>query len=164
MQTRFLRYIRQWGKKVVFVVNKADILRSEEEVAEVRAFVAESARNMLGVDATVLPVSARLALEAKVAAGSAEHGGVLGAGDAAARLQPDGRWRDSRFLGLETYMLNFLTGGGAGGEGGASGSESKRLKLETPLFVAEALLQAAAQQLDVELGACKREVRALRPS
>ena len=45
----FLRYIRQWGKKVVFLVNKVDILASEAEQAEVCAFVADSAARMLGV-------------------------------------------------------------------------------------------------------------------
>ena len=45
----FLRYIRQWGKKVVFLVNKADILASQQEQAEVCAFVADSAARMLGV-------------------------------------------------------------------------------------------------------------------
>lgn len=36
--------------------------------------------------------------------------------------------------------------------------ESTRLKLQTPLFVADALVQAAEQQLDFELTACKEEV------
>ena len=45
----FLRYIRQWGKKVVFLVNKADILASQQEQAEVCAFVADAAARMLGV-------------------------------------------------------------------------------------------------------------------
>jgi hypothetical protein len=32
-QVSFLRYIRQWGKKVVFVLNKADLFESEVEVS-----------------------------------------------------------------------------------------------------------------------------------
>lgn len=32
----FLRYIREWGKKVVFVLNKVDILASDSEVDEAR--------------------------------------------------------------------------------------------------------------------------------
>lgn len=31
-EVRFLRYIRQWGKKVVFLVNKTDILSGAGEV------------------------------------------------------------------------------------------------------------------------------------
>jgi len=33
---RFLRYIRRWGKKVVFLLNKVDILADGGEVAEAR--------------------------------------------------------------------------------------------------------------------------------
>ena len=32
-EVRFLKYIRQWGKKVVFLVNKVDILRDSSEVS-----------------------------------------------------------------------------------------------------------------------------------
>ena len=35
-QVRFLEYIRQWRKKVVFVVNKVDMLGSPEDVEEVK--------------------------------------------------------------------------------------------------------------------------------
>jgi predicted GTPase len=35
VQVRFLEYIRQWRKKVVFVVNKADLLSSPAEVEQV---------------------------------------------------------------------------------------------------------------------------------
>ena len=52
----------------------------------------------------------------------------------------------------------------AQGEGASAGAESTRLKLETPLFVAEALLQAAKAQLDIEHEAAKKEARRLRNS
>ena len=32
---RFLKYIRQWGKKVVFLVNKVDILSDSTEVSAI---------------------------------------------------------------------------------------------------------------------------------
>lgn len=84
MQVAFLRYIRQWGKKVVFVLNKVDIFERPEDVEEVTAFVEDNARDLLGVAAaTVLPVSARQALDAKLDAGA---GGCLLA--AAACQQP----------------------------------------------------------------------------
>lgn len=67
---------RKWGKKVVFVVNKVDILAGAEEVAEVVAFVAANAQRLLGVEAAcVLPVSARRALEAKLTHSSRSNGG-----------------------------------------------------------------------------------------
>jgi hypothetical protein len=54
------------------------------------------------------------------------------------------QWGASRFGELERFMVDFLVGGGAAGE-------SLRLKLQTPLFVADALLEAARQQLASEL-------------
>lgn len=39
---------RKWGKKVVFLVNKVDILADDGEVAEVVAFVADNAARLLG--------------------------------------------------------------------------------------------------------------------
>jgi len=60
----FLETIRQWGKKVVIVVNKVDILRSEDEVAEVVEYVSSNANRLLGADPEVFPVSALRAAEA----------------------------------------------------------------------------------------------------
>jgi small GTP-binding protein len=61
----FLETIRQWGKKVAMVVNKIDILRSEDEVAEVVTYVSQNASRLLGVDPEVFPVSAIRAAEAE---------------------------------------------------------------------------------------------------
>src|SRR5436309_10554387 len=44
----FLQGIRDWGKKIVIVVNKIDILETPEDVGRVLAFVAENARTLLG--------------------------------------------------------------------------------------------------------------------
>lgn len=46
-EAEFLRLIRDWGKKVVLVVNKADLL-SEEDREAVARYVAEGARAVLG--------------------------------------------------------------------------------------------------------------------
>ena len=74
-------------------------------------FVADNAAELLGADAaTVLPVSARLALAAKLDAGSEAVGGALVSADVEAALEPDPRWRASRFGSLERFMLSFLTG------------------------------------------------------
>ncbi len=61
----FLQAIRDWGKKIVIVINKVDILERENEVEEVVSFVRDNARRLLGVSPDVFPVSARLALRAK---------------------------------------------------------------------------------------------------
>jgi len=61
----FLEQIRDWGKKVVVVINKIDILAGEKELAEVRAYVADNARRLLGVTPEIFPVSAKAAFRAK---------------------------------------------------------------------------------------------------
>lgn len=84
----FLEKIRDWGKKVVFVVNKVDILQTPEDLAQVEHFVAENARQLLGLTPEVFPVSARLALRAK-------------------QGEPD-QWEPSRFQPLERYIHDTL--------------------------------------------------------
>src|SRR5690606_8320038 len=71
----FMDLIRDWGKKIVIVVNKVDILERPEEVASVERFVRESAAALLGVTPEVFAVSARAALRAKTAGGPPEPGG-----------------------------------------------------------------------------------------
>ena len=61
----FLEQVRGWGKKVVVVINKVDILESAAQIEEIRTFVAESAHSLLGFRPEIFPVSARLALKAK---------------------------------------------------------------------------------------------------
>jgi small GTP-binding protein len=84
----FLEQVRGWGKKIVIVINKVDILESEREVDAVRSFVADNARSLLGFNPEVFPVSSRLALRAK-------------AGDPSA-------WAASRFEALERYVATTL--------------------------------------------------------
>ena len=84
----FLEQVRGWGKKIVIVINKIDILEGERQVEEVRAFVADNARALLGFSPDIFPVSARLALRAKQ-------------GDPSA-------WAASRFEALERYIRDTL--------------------------------------------------------
>ncbi len=84
----FLQGIRDWGKKVVIVINKVDIFEQEAELQQVITFVAENARALLGLTPEIFPVSARLALRAKL--GEAET------------------WEQSRFETLETYIRQTL--------------------------------------------------------
>ena len=61
----FLQHISAWGKKVVFVVNKIDILQTDDEISQVQSFVRENARGVLGSIPETFLVSARHALRAK---------------------------------------------------------------------------------------------------
>jgi hypothetical protein len=84
----FLELVRGWGKKVVIVINKVDILANETEVEQVRSFVADSAKSLLGFSPEIFPVSARLALKAKQ-------------GDPSL-------WTASGFQALEAYIASSL--------------------------------------------------------
>jgi small GTP-binding protein len=54
----FLAAIREWGKKVVLVLNKADLLRTDADLAEVVAFVGKRAGETLGIEPQVFALSA----------------------------------------------------------------------------------------------------------
>jgi hypothetical protein len=115
----FMEHVRAWGKKVIVVLNKIDLLSDGAQLVEVERFVAEGVSRLLGFTPQVFPVSARLALEAKT-----------GALDGAAR---DEAWRASRFEALERYLVETL-----------DEAERVRLKLLNPLGVAE---RVTAQEL-----------------
>lgn len=87
-EREFLDAIRQWGKKVVFILNKADLLE-DHEVDQVVAFIKENVRDLLGFTPEVFAVSARLAQRAR------------DGGDAAT-------WEASRFEGFERFLLERL--------------------------------------------------------
>jgi GTPase Era involved in 16S rRNA processing len=61
----FLEQIRGWGKKIVFILNKIDLLQDPLERRQVTTFVSENAERLLGEAPLVLPVSARQAKEAR---------------------------------------------------------------------------------------------------
>jgi len=61
----FLETIREWGKKVVLIVNKADLIRSEEDVRKIVEFVQENISRLLGFKPDIFPISALLAQQAK---------------------------------------------------------------------------------------------------
>ncbi len=84
----FLEQIQSWGKKVVLVINKIDILQKPEALEEIQAFVAENAKKILKVNPVIFPVSSQQALKAKT-------------GEPAL-------WADSQFEHLEKYILETL--------------------------------------------------------
>jgi small GTP-binding protein len=102
-ERRFLEYIREWGKKVVFVLNKVDT-KSDEEVQQVLEYLKTNTRSIFGFDPVVYPVAAKLALESKL--------GNL----------PPREWTRSRFETLEDYIFQVL-----------SEKERVRIKLNAPL-------------------------------
>jgi small GTP-binding protein len=65
-ERQFLQRILAWGKKVVFALNKADIIEDEAALREVRTFVLKHATSVLGDSPEFFPVSARLAQRALI--------------------------------------------------------------------------------------------------
>lgn len=61
----FLQQIRDWGKKLVLVLNKVDLLQNDDEVHQVENFINENMRSLLGIQPEIFSVSSRLALQAK---------------------------------------------------------------------------------------------------
>jgi small GTP-binding protein len=109
----YLELIRGWGKKILLVINKADLLGDESKVEQVRSFVAEGIRSALGLTPPVFFVSALLARKAKAATNAMERDALL---------------KVSGFAELEGYVTDLLDEEGR-----------VRLKLESPLGVVEEL-------------------------
>ena len=122
----FLQRIRDWGKKIVIVVNKIELLTSEEERQQVLEFVARNAWELLGVAPAIFPVSARLALEAKQAGPVTDKGSSQQEG---AHLLTNRSWQRSQFGALEQYILDAL-----------DAAERVRLQLSNPIGIASALI------------------------
>jgi GTP-binding protein EngB required for normal cell division len=104
-EREFLERIREWGKKIVFIVNKIDILAGPADREEVLTYVRENATTLLGETPQVFPVSARQAVEARTTANTE-------------------LWEQSGFDAVEEYLLKTL-----------DQEERIRLKLLNPLNV-----------------------------
>jgi small GTP-binding protein len=127
----FLQGIREWGKKVVVVLNKIDIFENPEDVERVRAFIADNARSLLGFTPDIFPVAARLAQRGK------------------ATNDPDLLAR-SRFEELERYIVKTL-----------DEKERVRLKLLNPLGIAERLSRKYLEVTDGRLNLLKEDFAAI---
>ena len=118
----FLSYIREdWGRRLVVVLNKADLAASERDLTQVVDYIETNVEALMGMTPTVLPVSARLAFRAKTAAGGRD----------------EALWAKSRFEALETFLTETL-----------AGPEQVALKLDGPLDTAEQLLARTAARID----------------
>ena len=123
----FLEAIKDWGKKVVVVVNKVDLLEAEADVTRVLEYVAEQSRALLGTAPPVFALRARQALRARLA-GEPE------------RLQQSG------LPALEDHLLRSLDAG-----------ERFRLKLGNPLGVAARLLPAPLARVEQAIATLRED-------
>ncbi|HEV8044160.1 MAG TPA: dynamin family protein [Rubrobacter sp.] len=118
----YLELIRDWGKKILLVVNKVDLLRNDEDREKVRVFVEEGVRSMLGLKPPIFFVSAYLARKAK----------AIDPG-----IEADALLKASGFEELESYVTDLLDEEGR-----------VRLKLESPLGVIEELVRRYSLSVD----------------
>ena len=132
----FLEYIRgAWGKRLVVVVNKADLAETEAALDQVLGHVRDGLARIFaeagiagGARPPLLfPVAGRLALAAKL--------------DAPDGFRADPRWEASRFGPFERYLTETLTEGAR-----------LALKLTAPLDAARTLLASAQAQVQEQRG------------
>ena len=131
----FLENIRDWGKKIVVVINKIDLLQSEDERQQVMTFVAEHAGRLLGAAPEIFPVSARQAMGRKLAA-PPESAGPTSPGD--------------RFEELERYISTTL-----------DETERLRLKLLNPIGIGTRLIQSTRDAIAERLSVLRDDVQTI---
>jgi small GTP-binding protein len=91
-ERQFLEGIRSWGKKVVVVINKQDLVERPEDLETIHRFVAANSLQVLGEAPPIFAVSARAAMRAK-------------------QGQPD-LWAASGFEPLERFIRETLDAAG----------------------------------------------------
>lgn len=131
----FLERMRTWGKKVIIVVNKIDLLRTPQEVQEVLGFVRDNCKHLLGFEPEIFPVSAHYAQQAQQKAGPD-----------AIRL-----WQQSGFGPLEHYLFETL-----------DEAERIRLKLSTPLGVMKRLLKETRAVVEQRASLLEEDARTIQ--
>jgi small GTP-binding protein len=131
----FLERIRRWGKKVMIVLNKADLLHTPQDLAKVIAFIEDNCKKLLGFQPEIFPVSALQAEQSHTAVGHA-----------AIRL-----WESSRIGALEDYLFRKLDEG-----------ERARLKLSSPLGVMQRVLTETQQAVEQRANLLTEDERTVR--
>lgn len=88
-ENKFLQSIRDWGKKTVLILNKIDLLETQEDRDQVINFVSSSAEKALNVEIPVIAVSSRLAKKARSA-------------------MSQEMWKESGFEALEQFIQDKM--------------------------------------------------------
>ncbi len=145
----FLTHIREWGKKVVFVVNGIDRRNSDEQLDRVREYLTREVTSRLGAAApTLYFISALQALRGKLAVRPSPYRDESSTTRDAHSTAPDPR---NEYSALERYVLETLRE-----------TERVRLKLLTPLGVLRHVLKGNIAALDARLTVVHEDARVLR--
>ena len=129
----YLELVRDWGKKILLVVNKADLLGEDGKVEQVRRFVEEGLRTALGLSPPVFFVSSLLARRGKDATSAMERDALLGV---------------SGFADLEAFVHDLLDEEGR-----------IRLKLQSPLGPVEELARRYRGSVEERLNLLEDDFR-----
>jgi small GTP-binding protein len=132
-EREYLELIRDWGKKIVLIINKSDLLQEDAAAEQVRSFVEGGIRSALGLTPPIFLVSALLARKGKAATSTIERDALLQA---------------SGFAQLERYITDLLDEEGR-----------IRLKLESPLGVVEELDRRYRAAVDERLSLLEEDFR-----
>jgi len=144
----FLTHIREWGKKVVFVVNGIDRRNSDEQLDRVREYLTREVTARLGDSTPALYfISALQALRAKTGERPVKSG------ESTARSTGQAQVSDPRneYAALERYVLETLRE-----------TERVRLKLLTPLGVLRHLLKGNVSAMASRLLVVDEDANVLR--
>ena len=145
----FLGHIREWGKKVVFIVNGVDRRNSDEQVDRVRAYLTREIQARLGsATPTLYFISALQSLREKVSARRGAPAQRSSAASIVATAEADPR---NEYPALERYVMETLRE-----------TERVRLKLLTPLGVLRNVLKRNVTALDGRLLVVHEDARVLR--
>ena len=138
----FLSHIREWGKKIIFVVNGVDRRNSDEQLDRVREYLTREVTARLGSPApTMYFISALSALRRKLAV---KRAGPDGDG----APPPDPR---DEFIALERYLAETLRE-----------HERIRLKLLSPLGVLRHVLEGNKVAIETRRTVVHEDGRVLR--
>lgn len=129
----FLELIKEWGKKIVVVINKADILTTAEQ-DQVAQFVREHVNRVLEQSPELFMVSARQALQARQQTGNGA----------------DEQWQASGMAAIEHFVIDTLD------------EETRfRLKVLSPIGVARRITTKYLTATEDRLATLRDDIHAL---
>ncbi len=135
-ERQFLEFIRSdWGKRLIFVLNKADLAQSPDQLRQVLAHIETGCQELMGFTPNIFPVSAAQAFKAKTTAAPEDRATL---------------WASSTFEPLERFMTETLMG-----------PQRLALKLSAPLGSARQLLSGVKDQIQLQQGVVNQDAENL---
>lgn len=134
-ERQFMVEIRNWGKKIVVILNKVDLLQSPEDLAKVMDFIHANTHRLLGLEPQIFALSAREARRSQLTDDPAER---------------DRLWEESHFGPFARFVIESLD------------EETRvRLKLLSPLGIADRLADRYRGIATDRLGTLERDIETI---